>query len=133
MSWFAWDTIELSVSQFAQWFFDFSPCPMVYRLLGGHCNSYPPRKKIVANMVSLRSSCYRFLWGIVATYPFACAKLARALRQPCAKFTMFKWCARRLCVHEFTRNLWKVFAQLAVLNVVHLFPRFIRMVRGAVA
>ena len=30
-------------------------------------------------MVSLRSSCYRFLWGIVARNPFACAKLARTL------------------------------------------------------
>ena len=32
-------------------------------------------------MVSLRSSCYRFLWGIVARNPFACAKLARTLRK----------------------------------------------------
>jgi len=32
-------------------------------------------------MVSLRSSCYRFLWGIVARNPFACAKLARILRK----------------------------------------------------
>ena len=39
-------------------------------------------------MVCLRSSCYRFLWGIVARNPFACAKLARTLREPCAKFRM---------------------------------------------
>ena len=32
-------------------------------------------------MVSLRSFCYRFLWGIVARNPFACAKLARTLRK----------------------------------------------------
>ena len=31
--------------------------------------------------MSLRSSCYRFLWGIVARNPFACAKLARTLRK----------------------------------------------------
>ena len=35
----------------------------------------------VANMVSLRSSCYQFLWGIVARNPFACAKVARTLRK----------------------------------------------------
>ena len=47
-------------------------------------------------MVSLRSSCYRFLWGIVARNPFACANLAQ--NSGCVKSSRVK-ITRNSCLH----------------------------------
>ena len=61
-------------------------------------------------MVSLRSSCYRFLWGIVPGTPLLarslrepCAKLARTLREPCANLAQNSGCVKSSRV-KITRN-----------------------------